>query len=201
MQIREGATGPAYHAIVGSGANSCVLHYSANDRVMRAKEVMLVDYGPEVDHYTTDITRTWPVDGQFTERAAELYDAVAKAQQAAIDSVRPGTTMSAVGQVANDLLTELGFGSLIQHGPCHWIGMEVHDPGPGGRSAGSKALVPGVAFTVEPGLYEPETGIGIRIEDVVVVTADGCRILTRDVPVEREAMEALVRSRGVLDAE
>jgi Xaa-Pro aminopeptidase len=197
IQIREGAVGPAYHAIVGSGANSCVLHYSANDRILKEREVVLVDYGPEVDHYTTDITRTWPSDGRFTERAAELYDAVLAAQNAAIAVVRPGATMKDVDDAAGAVLKARGLAGLMLHGTCHWIGMEVHDPG--ARDARSKPLVPGVAFTVEPGVYEPKTGIGIRIEDVVVVTADGCEILTRDVPVDREAMETLVRSPGVLD--
>ncbi|MFT5286251.1 MAG: Xaa-Pro aminopeptidase [Planctomycetota bacterium] len=201
VHMNEGADGPAYYAIVGSGANSCILHYSDNKKRMADGEVVLIDYGCEVDHYTTDITRTWPVNGKFSERAAELYDAVLEAQVAAIAAVKPGVTMRDVSKVATDLLKAKGYGDLIKHGTCHWIGMEVHDPGPtrDGVSSSSLPLVPGVAFTVEPGLYEASTGIGIRIEDVVVVTEDGCEVITGDVPKARAEVEALVQSEGVLD--
>jgi Xaa-Pro aminopeptidase len=194
IQVREGGAGPAYHAIVGSGPNSCVLHYSTSSRRMHAGEVVLIDYGPELDHYTTDITRTWPVDGEFTERQAELYDAVLAAQAAGIAAVKPGVTMRDVNAACSAVLRERGFGDMILHGACHWIGMEVHDPGPGRRP-----LEPGVAFTVEPGLYDVEAGIGIRIEDVVVVTEDGCEVLTDLVPKDRATITALVGETGVLD--
>ena len=194
VQVREGAAGPAYHAIVGSGPNSNVLHYSASGRTLRAGEIVLIDYGPEVDHYTTDITRTWPVDGKWTPRMTELYDAVLAAQQAGIAAVKPGRTMREIEKVCADSLREAGFGDLIRHGSCHYIGLEVHDVGDG-----RAPFVPGVAFTVEPGLYDEEAGIGIRIEDVVVVTADGCEVVTADVPKDRATISALVAEAGVLD--
>lgn len=194
LHMRAGASGPAYHAIVGSGANSCVLHYSANDRAMRAEDVLLVDYGCEVDHYTTDITRTWPVGGRFGERAADMYDAVLAAQAAGIAAVRPGATLAEVDRAARAVLQERGYGHLVLHGTSHWIGMEVHDPGPR-RGGHSVRLEPGAAFTVEPGIYDPESGVGIRIEDVVVVTAEGCEVLTSDVPKARAEVEALVGTR------
>ncbi len=201
VHMNEGAAGPAYNAIVGSGGNSCVLHYTASNRRMRDGEVLLIDFGPEVDHFTTDITRTWPVNGKFSERAAELYDAVLAAQAVAIAAVKPGATMRQVDAAARNYLIEQGYGDLILHGTCHWIGMEVHDPGPtiGGTRSGDLPLLPGCAFTVEPGLYEPSTGIGIRIEDVVVVTEDGCRVITSEVPKARAEVEAMVLSEGVLD--
>jgi Xaa-Pro aminopeptidase len=195
VQQREGADGMAYHAIVGSGPNSCVLHYSASSRRMQDGEVLLIDAGSEVDHYTTDITRTWPVGGRFSERQAELYDAVLAAQAAGIAAVRPGATMIEVDAAANGVLRELGFGSLIRHGVSHYVGLEVHDVGRYGAP-----FVPGVVFTVEPGIYEEETQIGIRIEDVVVVTEDGCEVITRDVPVARLAVEQLVAAPGLLDS-
>jgi Xaa-Pro aminopeptidase len=194
VHLREGATGPAYHAIVGSGKNSCVLHYSASSRRMQDGEVVLIDYAPEVDHYTCDITRTWPVNGKFTARQAELYDAVLAAQAAGIAAVKPGTTMRAVDQACSAVLTEKGFGNMIRHGACHYIGLEVHDV-----SGGDEKLVPGVAFTVEPGLYEDATGIGIRIEDVVIVTEKGCEVVSDGVPRERVAIEALIAAPGMLD--
>ncbi len=194
LQVKEGAAGPAYHAIVGSGPNSCILHYSASKRRMQAGEVLLIDYGPELDHYTTDITRTWPVTGVFTDRMAELYDAVLAAQQAGIDEVAPGKTILDVEKACSTVLRERGFEAFMRHGACHYIGLEVHDPGDRGAK-----FVPGVVFTIEPGLYEEETGIGIRIEDVVVVTEDGCEVITSLVPKEREALESTVRAKGLLD--
>lgn len=194
IQVREGADGPAYLAIVGSGPNSCVLHYSASTRRMRDGEVILIDFGPEVDHYATDLTRTWPVNGRWTERQAELYDAVLAAQEASIAAIKPGVTLRDVGRAGRAVLQERGFAHLMPHGVSHWIGMEVHDVGDY-----STKLAPGMAFTVEPGAYETETGIGIRIEDVVVVTEDGCEVLSASLPKDRETLSKLVAERGVLD--
>lgn len=191
---REGAAGPAYQAIVGSGKNSCVLHYSAISRRMQDGEVLLIDFAPEVDHYTSDITRTWPVGGTFRPRQAELYDAVLEAQQAGIAAVKPGVTMGFVNEACMKVLKEKGFATLVRHGFCHFVGLEVHDVGDG-----AKPLVPGVVFTIEPGLYENATGIGVRIEDVVVVTSDGCEVLTDGVPKNRAAIEALISDPGILD--
>lgn len=192
--VREGADGHAYHAIVGSGQNATTLHYSASTRDLHEGEILLVDAGPEVDHYVTDITRSWPVSGQFTDEQAELYDAVLAAQEAGIAATRPGATMREVNDIANGVLRERGFGHLIKHGVCHYVGMEVHDPG-----RYDAPFEPGVVITVEPGLYDAERGIGIRIEDVVVVTPTGCDVITREVPVTREALEALIAEEGVLD--
>jgi Xaa-Pro aminopeptidase len=194
VHSREGADGSAYHAIVGSGKNSCVLHYSANSRVLQKNELVLIDFGPEVDHYTTDITRTWPCDGIFTKEMARLYDAVLEAQKAAIAVVRPGATIALVDAAANEVLEERGFARLVKHGTCHYIGMEVHDAGDS-----NARFVPGVAFTVEPGVYDEKTGLGVRIEDVVVVTEDGCEVLSSGAPKELAEIEALVREEGLLD--
>ena len=193
VQQRHGASGPAYAAIVGSGVNALVLHYNTLNRRMRAGEMVLADFGPEVDHYTTDITRTWPVNGEFSERQAELYDAVLAAQAAGIAAAKPGSSLRAVNAACSEVLIERGFQKLIVHGAVHWIGMEVHDPGK------RRPLEPGMAFTVEPGLYEVATGIGIRIEDVVVITEDGCRVISGDCPKDRASIEELVKEQGVLD--
>jgi Xaa-Pro aminopeptidase len=194
VQTREGASGKAYEAIVGSGANACVLHYTANDRILRPGEVVLIDYGPEVDHYTTDITRSWPVDGEFSARAAELYDAVLAAQKAGIRACKPGATIRDVARACSEVIQARGLAGLVRHGPCHYIGLEVHDPGDTKRP-----FVPGVAFTVEPGLYDREAGIGIRIEDVVVITESGCEVLSALAPKEREEVERAVRAEGILE--
>jgi Xaa-Pro aminopeptidase len=194
IQMREGAAGPAYHAIIGSGANSLVLHYGASNRRMKDGEVLLVDYAPEVDHYTSDITRTWPVNGKFSARQVELYDAVLESQAAGIAAVKPGATIDDISQACAKVFEQKGLGKLERHGPCHYIGLEVHD-----EADYNTPFVPGVCFTVEPGLYEESTGIGIRIEDVVCVTEKGCEVLSRDVPKDRAAMEHLVGEQGVLD--
>ena len=197
VQMREGADGPAYAAIAGGGKNACILHYVANSRRLADGEVLLVDYGPEVDHYTTDITRSWPINGKFSARQAEMYDAVLAAQLAGIAACKPGVTLRDVDDACWKVLEERGFPARKwrRHGSCHFIGMEVHDPGPY-----NQPVEPGVAFTVEPGLYERETGIGIRIEDVVVITKDGCEVISTEVPKERAAVEALVKEAGLLDA-
>jgi Xaa-Pro aminopeptidase len=194
VQIREGAFGKAYEAIVGSGANACVLHYTANDRRMQKEEIVLIDYGPEVDHYTTDITRSWPTDGKFTKRAAELYDAVLAAQEAGIAACKPGATIQDVTKACDGVLEERGLMKYRRHGPCHYIGLEVHDPGDY-----QAPFVPGVAFTVEPGLYDLEAGIGIRIEDVVVITAKGCDVISALAPKARAEVEKTVQAEGILD--
>jgi Xaa-Pro aminopeptidase len=194
VQRNEGARGPAYHAIVGSGPNALALHYSASSRVLREKEMLLIDYAPEYDHYDCDITRSWPSDGEWTPRMIEIYDAVLAAQEAGIAAAKPGASMREVDAACRKVLGERGLGKLLPHGCCHYIGLEVHDVGDGG-----KPLVPGVAFTVEPGVYDPESGIGVRIEDVVVVTETGCEVLSRLVPKDRESITKLVRSTGILD--
>ncbi len=194
-QRRLGAAGPAYEAIVGSGANALILHYISNHELCDDGELLLVDFAPEVGHYITDITRTWPVNGKFTERQAEIYDCVLAAQNASIAAVRPGVTIRDVQKAAMDVIEERGMRSLVRHGFFHFVGMEVHDVG--GMQG---ELEVGMAFTIEPGLYEDETSIGIRIEDVVVVTEDGCINLSEGCPRDRAEIEALVGSGGLLEA-
>ena len=195
VQRRLGAAGPAYEAIVGTGANALILHYISNHEVCKDGELILVDFAPEVDHFITDITRTWPVNGKFSRRQAEIYDCVYDAQEAAIAAVKPGVTIRDVQKAAMDVIKERGMRDLVRHGFFHFVGMEVHDVG-GMRGE----LEVGMAFTIEPGLYEDETSIGVRIEDVVVVTENGCVNLSEGCPRERKAIEAIVGKKGVLRA-
>src|SRR5262249_46660367 len=130
---REGADGPAYHGIVASGPNSLVLHYSASTRALAAGDGLLVDYPPEFDHYTSDITRRGPADGPFTPRMTELYDAVLEAQAAGIAVVKPGKTIGDVERACRKVLASRGIAKLLPHGCCHYIGMEVHDVGDLGK--------------------------------------------------------------------
>ena len=194
VHIREGAHGPAYAAIVGSGANSCVLHYLDASRRMKKGEILLIDYGPEVDHYVTDITRTWPVGGRYSKRMKELYAAVLEAQKAGIAAVAPGKTLAEVNAACDKVLRDKGMMGMRSHGACHYIGMEVHDPGDV-----FAPMEPGVAFTVEPGLYDRKLGIGVRIEDVVVCTEDGAEVISAGVPKELDEVEALIKERGILE--
>lgn len=191
---REGAGGAAYQAIIGSGVNALILHYSAVGRRMQAGEMLLIDYAPEFEHYCSDITRSWPTDGKFTPRMIELYDAVLESQAAGIAAVKPGVTLRDVEAACRATLRKRGLESLLTHGTCHYLGLEVHDVGDG-----RKPVEPGVVFTVEPGLYEQSSGIGIRIEDVVLVTATGCEVLSALVPKDRAMLERLVASEGLLD--
>ncbi|MBM3975514.1 MAG: aminopeptidase P family protein [Planctomycetes bacterium] len=194
VQQREGADGPGYQPITGAGPNSCVLHYSGQHRRLGAGEMMLIDFGPELDHYVTDITRAWPVDGKFTPRQLEMYEAVRASQAAGIAVIKPGAKIRDVEKACREVLVARGFISMIKHGVCHFVGLEVHDVGDSG-----KPLVPGVTFVVEPGLYDVETGIGIRIEDVVVVTETGCDVLTSECPRDPAEVERLIAEQGILE--
>lgn len=209
----------SYQPIVGSGANACVLHYIANRADMSDGDLLLIDAGAEYDGYASDITRTFPVNGRYTEPQKALYEVVLKAQLAAIDQVREGRQWdevheAAVVAVAQGLL-DLGIlsGSLDEaleeetyaryyvHKTGHWLGLDVHDVGDYQVDGHSRELEPGMVFTVEPGIYirpddesveERWRGLGIRIEDDVVVTRDGPEILSADVPKDMDEIEALM---------
>lgn len=224
-RFRElGASGPAFASIVGSGSNATYLHYTANERRTEAGDLVLVDAGAEWGMYCSDITRTFPVSGRFTEPQRTLYDLVLAAEEAAIAAVRPGATIPDVHQAAVRMLVRglLDLGILADvgeeeaveagavrpfymHQTSHWLGLDVHDAGgytePGGEPL---LLAAGMVLTVEPGLYlsaelegvpEIYRGMGIRIEDTVLVTEDGHEILTRGVPVAPEEVEGLVGGR------
>ena len=183
--LAEGAAGPAYGAIVGSGPRACILHYGQNDRALGEGEVVLIDYGCEYRFFCADITRSWPTARRFTDRQREVYEAVLAAQDASFAACRPGATLPEVEGAASRAVQERGFGQMW-HGTSHWIGMATHDVG--GR--GGK-LVPGIVFTVEPGIYLPEEGFGIRIEDMVLITEDGYELLSSMVPRTVAEIEAL----------
>jgi Xaa-Pro aminopeptidase len=206
---------PAYSPIVGAGANACVLHHTANNGPLREGELLLCDAGAEFRGYASDITRTWPVGGRYSKEQRALYDLVLAAQAAAIAEARPGRPYSAVHEAAVRVLSEglldLGLlkGSLrkvleaeaykafYMHKTGHWIGLDVHDVGDYRVGGESRLLEPGMVFTVEPGLYiAPDAkvpakwrGVGIRIEDEVLVTAEGHEVLTAAVPKEAAAIE------------
>lgn len=183
--LELGAMGPAYLAIVGSGANACILHYPLANKQLKKKEVVMIDYGAEYRHYVADISRSWPVDEKFSKRQREIYQAVYDAQEAAFAECKPGSTLGRVGAAAQRVISERGFG-LMWHGTSHWLGMATHDVG-----ASRVKFEPGMVFTVEPGIYLPEEGIGVRIEDVVLITEDGYELLSSSIPRKLEDIEAL----------
>ena len=189
---RRGAERVGFPSIVGSGPNGTILHYDENRRRMEEGELVVIDVGAEYGYYSADLTRTLPVSGRFTARQRRLYDLVLGAQQAAIDSVRPGTSLGTLNQIArtylrtrsSDLCGGFGCDRYFIHGLSHWLGMDVHDPG-----SYSRRLEPGMVLTVEPGVYIPEESLGIRIEDVVLVTREGAEVLSSGLPRTAEAVE------------
>ncbi len=195
---RNGAERLGFPSIVGSGPNGTALHYDRNRRRTRQGDLVVMDVGAEFGYLTADITRTIPITGRFTARQRALYDLVLGSQQAALDRVRPGATLQELNHVARSYMRERS-GSLcgtstceryFVHGLSHWLGMDVHD-------AGSYAtpLAPGMVFTVEPGIYLPEEGLGIRIEDDVLVTAAGYELLSAGVPRTADEVERAMAAR------
>lgn len=217
----RGGAGPAYPSIVASGDNATILHYTENCSPLRAGEVVLIDAGVELQGYASDVTRTYPVDGRFAGAARDVYDAVLEAQRAAIASIEPGAsslrsihdaalrslTQSLIdlGAICGDVdlaIKNEAYRPFYMHGTGHFLGLDVHDAGVAIRGDVPRVLEAGMAFTIEPGLYfsseseaTPEAlrGIGVRIEDDVVMTEDGFEILTADIPKARDDVEAWMR--------
>lgn len=192
----RGAARPAFPSIVGSGPNAAVLHYAENNRRMRSGDLVVIDVGAEFDGYSADLTRTYPVSGGFTPRQKEIYNIVLAAQQAALKQVRPGVTFDSIHQVALETIDSRGrdrqgrrLGRYFIHGTGHHLGLEVHDP----VSDRSRPLEPGMVITIEPGIYIPEENLGVRIEDDVLVTRDGYRVLSRGLPRKVEEVERMMR--------
>lgn len=213
---KTGSRRVAYPSIVGSGPNATILHYRENNRLMQEGELLLIDAGAEWNHYAADVTRTFPVGGRFSSPQRTLYAIVLEAQLAAIEQTRSGRTLDAVHEAAARViaagLIDLGFiaGSVdevleqkklkpyFMHRTSHWLGMDVHDVGRYYRDRKPRALEPGMVITVEPGIYVSENdenapqefrGIGIRIEDDVVVTSDAPEVITAAAPKTIEDVE------------
>jgi Xaa-Pro aminopeptidase len=211
----------AYPSIVASGPNSVFLHWEKNDRRMNAGDVVLNDSGAEYRYYATDITRTYPASGRFTPAQRAIYAIVLAAQKAAFAAVRPGALHSEIGResarvqteglvrlglLAGDvekLVKENGHRALTKHGISHWVGLDVHDAGRYAIGGESRKLEPGMVFTIEPGIYVPDglpgvdrkwSNIGVRIEDVVLVTDRGYECLSCFVPREAAEVEKTVMS-------
>ena len=241
---QHGSQYPAYGSIVAGGANACILHYRADQALIRDGDLVLIDAGCELDGYASDITRTFPANGRFSGPQRELYELVLASQDAAVAATRPGArfvdphnaTVAVLAQglldlglldkhkvgSAQDVIANRSYFPFYMHRTGHWLGMDVHDcgsyvePSEVGqvserkdplsgetiKDRPSRILRPGMVLTIEPGLYvRPTEGvpehfwnIGIRIEDDAVVTASGCELITRDVPVAADEIETLMRA-------
>jgi Xaa-Pro aminopeptidase len=215
---RRGATGPAYPSIVASGRNATVLHYTDNDRRLGRDELLLIDAGAERSGYCADVTRTFPTGMRYGAAQRDLYEAVLAAQLAAIAAVRPGTTLEAVHTSALRVLVAALIGHRVlegsvdeaiekgtyrrfyMHRTSHWLGRDVHDVGRYAEAGAPRELESGMVLTVEPGLYVPADaadvpapfrGVGIRIEDDVLVTGEGREVLSAAAPKQVAEVEAL----------
>lgn len=221
---RRGSRAPAYGSIVGGGANACVLHYVANNKPLNAGELVLVDAGAEYEYYAADITRTYPINGKFSPEQALIYNLVLRAQLAVIEKIRPGllwTDMqNTVVQIftqglvdlkiltgdVNALIAQQKYKTFYMHGSGHWLGMDVHDVGAYKINDQARELKPGMVFTVEPGLYIKANNdidkkwwnIGVRIEDDVLVTKNGCKVLSYGVPKTIEEIENLMAKKSCM---
>ncbi|HKY40235.1 MAG TPA: aminopeptidase P N-terminal domain-containing protein [Polyangiaceae bacterium] len=218
---RNGCERPAYEPIVGSGPNATILHYRRNNRVMQDGELLLIDAGCELDYYASDVTRTFPVNGRFSPEQRVIYEIVLSAQQRAIDKAKTGATLDDVhltsAEVISAGLIELGllkgpldealseqrYKTYYMHKCSHWLGMDVHDVGAYCDSGKGRPLAPGMVLTVEPGIYISEhatgpaeryRGIGVRIEDDVLVTESGNEVLTEHIPRTVDALERACQS-------
>jgi Xaa-Pro aminopeptidase len=205
--IRNRSQGFAYTPIVASGKNACVLHYIENNRQCKDGEVLLLDVAAEYANYASDLTRSIPVNGKYTARQKEVYNAVLRVHRASVKLLVPGQTFEkynkAVGELMTEELLQLGllkkddvknqdptwpaFKKYFMHGNSHFLGLDVHDVG-----FFHEPMQPGMVFTVEPGIYIREEGLGIRIENNILITTNGQLDLMKNIPIEAEEIEALM---------
>jgi len=218
---RRGSAGPAYTSICGGGKNATCLHYVANDAKLANGTLLLVDAACELAGYATDVTRTYPIGGSFSGAQRALYEVVLAAQLASLEAAKPGATLPEIHQASvrkltegmlslgllsgdvDDLIKSEGYRKYYMHGTSHWLGLDVHDVGPYTVGGKPRPLAPGMCFTVEPGLYvgvdddkapRELLGVGVRIEDDIVITADGHENLTAPlIPKHPADVEAWVR--------
>ncbi|MHB1946922.1 MAG: Xaa-Pro aminopeptidase [Gammaproteobacteria bacterium] len=217
---RNGARFPAYTSIVGSGANSCILHYDSNNQVIQDGSLVLIDAGCEYQNYASDITRTFPANGKFSPEQRAIYELVLTAQLAGIKKIRPGASWDTIQTIMvkiitkglldlgllkgklNDLIKNQAYFKFYMHKSGHWLGLDVHDVGRYKEKGKWRKLKPGMVLTVEPGIYisadipgVPKRwhNIGVRIEDDVLVTSKGHEVLSEALPKSVEDIEAIMQ--------
>ena len=182
-----GATGLSYSSIVGSGPNGAVLHWDQNSRILRDGDLVVVDAAAEYGRYAADVTRTYPVSGRFSPEQAKVYRAVYQAQEDIFAAIKPGVSMADLQHVAEESMRRSGHLADFIHGFGHFVGLDVHDAGDYERP-----IPAGAVFTVEPGIYLPASGFGVRIEDEVLMTANGYELLTKAIPRKLEDVESWI---------
>ena len=219
---RRGAHGAAYTTIVGGGSNATVLHYVKNDQKLQDGEIVLIDAGCELQGYASDVTRSYPVGGEFTGPGRAIYEVVLGAQQASLEACRPGSTLPQIHDAsvraivegllelellsgdAEELIAREAYKPFYMHSTSHWLGLDVHDVGTYNVGGKPRVLEPGLVLTVEPGIYlapdqeipdERFRGIGVRIEDDIAITQNGHENLTAAIPKDPDEIEALVANR------
>ncbi len=185
-------TTPAYFPIAASGVRGLSWHYNANNHPLEAGSVILLDYAPELNYYTTDITRTWPVSGQFTDDQLKMYNCVKQARDEIIAAMKPGVTLSDLEKIGKAVYTRNGYEKYWLNYVGHFVGMAVHDVGPY-----DQPFVAGVVFNVEPIIEDKEKKIHIRLEDTIVITATGAENLTPQSPVDPAAIYKLIKEKGI----
>lgn len=183
----NGGTGLSYSSIVGSGPNGAVLHWDKNSRILQNGDLVVVDAAAEYGRYASDVTRTYPVSGHFTTEQAAVYRAVYQAQEDIFAAIKPGASMADLQHAAEESLRRSGYLANFIHGFGHFVGLDVHDAGDYERP-----IPVGAVFTVEPGVYLPAQGFGVRIEDEVLMTQQGYRLLTSTIPRKLEDVEAWI---------
>lgn len=183
----NGGTGLSYSSIVGSGPNGTVLHWDKNSRILQNGDLVVVDAAADYGRYASDVTRTYPVSGHFTAEQAAVYRAVYQAQEDIFAAIKPGVSMAELQHVAEESLRRSGYLADFIHGFGHFVGLDVHDAGDY-----EKPIPVGAVFTVEPGVYLQAKGFGVRIEDEVLMTQQGYRLLTSAIPRKLEDVEAWI---------
>jgi Xaa-Pro aminopeptidase len=186
----KGAHRLSYESIVGAGPDGCVLHYVRDDRIIADGELVLIDAAAEFDHYTSDVTRTFPASGKFTAEQRKMYEVVLAAQSAALARVKPGVTFDDLREAAEKVISKAGYYEFFIHGIGHHVGLEVHDAD---SWSALEPIAEGAVITIEPGIYIPARKLGIRIEDVVVVTKNGAKILSAALPREPDEIERVMK--------
>jgi Xaa-Pro aminopeptidase len=188
---KGGARKLSYPSIVGGGPDGCVLHYPEDDRVVEDGELVLIDAGAEYDHYATDVTRTFPANGKFTPEQRKIYETVLQAQNAALAKVRPGVTWGELQRTAQKVISDAGYYDYFIHGLGHHVGLQVHDLGVWSIF---EPIAEGSVITIEPGIYIPQKKLGVRIEDTILVTKSGPKLLSGALPRDPDEIERLMKS-------
>src|SRR5262249_49149276 len=181
---RAGARHISYDSITGSGPNGAVLHYPNDNRVMKDGELIVIDAAAEAEFYAADVTRTLPVGCKYSKEQRDIYDIVLRAQAAGIAAAHAGVTVDEIDRATRKVVEDAGYYDYYIHSCCHFVGLQVHDAGDYGAPLPANSVI-----TVEPGIYLPQRGFGVRIEDEILITPSGAEVITKDIPKDPDELE------------